>query len=156
MAQAVLQGHQLFPLTTPRQLDLNYSCSGQKIIKLQISSDVLFLNKKLHKNFQTYMYRHIISIYFLLEFTYNPPPLCCSTLLRPNLIRQILSLATCGYGNLRLHRNGKSAISGPHLGGALTLTKALVHLPQRFLAGRLWLKRESVTSRGGHAKWKRF
>ena len=43
VAQAVLQGHQLFPLAnpTPRQLDLNYSCSGQEFIKLQISPDVL-------------------------------------------------------------------------------------------------------------------
>lgn len=133
VAQAVLQGHQLFPLAnpTPRQLDLNYSCSGQKFIKLHISSDVLFV-KNLHTNFQTYIYRHIISMYFFgSNLHINPPPLVARLYFPPQP-----HPADPQPGNLWIWKTGGSiemgvaAISGTS--GPLRWRRLWFTFPQRF------------------------
>lgn len=112
-----------FGLTTPRPLDLNYSCSGQNFR--------CFLTEK------TFTTDIDISKTFCSKLCiYIPPPLVAH-FARPHP-------ADPQPGNLwyflRLHRNRNRQLR--HL-GSLTLTKALVHLPTNGFGWQMVV--ESVT-----------
>ena len=146
VAQAVFQGHQLFPLANPPVLFAKGVSVWQHqdnwvstaVFQGKTSSNFRFCSKTFHKNSSGDSY-----FFPLKNLTLH---FCTRT---ANLIRQVFSLATC----VGLHRNRNQPYGIRHL-GSLTLTKALVDLP-KVLVGRLSWKVASQHKRSwGTPSWK--